>query len=117
MRKNLLAISAISLFFQANAQYLTTVSNNAKVNVRKSAYIHNGGGLKTIGSGQIENRGSINIVGQTTSKVSTLETDGSDKSYGSDNISDINIVNRINEPGNYAQWNKLNETPIYTYGQ
>ena len=117
MRKNLLAISAISLFFQANAQYLTTVSNNAKVNVRKSAYIHNGGGLKTIGSGQIENRGSINIVGQTSSKVSTLETDGSDKSYGSDNISDINIVNRINEPGNYAQWNKLNETPIYTYGQ
>lgn len=117
MRKNLLAISAISLFFQANAQYLTTVSNNAKVNVRKSAYIHNGGGLKTIGSGQIENRGSINIVGNNSSEVRTFETNGTTpKPYSS---TDINFVNKINELDNYDQWENFSadKTKHYTYGQ
>ncbi|MCU7619151.1 T9SS type A sorting domain-containing protein [Chryseobacterium sp. PBS4-4] len=76
MKKNLLAVALLVSFFQSKAQ-LTTVANAAVMTVRPGTLVYNGGGMKTVGSGRVDNYGNIMIVaGATTDKFETFQANG-----------------------------------------
>lgn len=82
MKKRLLTLGAIALTLSVNAQFITYVGNNANVYVKKNALVYNGGGVKTVGAGLVDNSGNIMVVGNATSKFVTVQADGSDKKDG-----------------------------------
>ena len=76
MKKNLLTVALLVSFFQSKAQ-LTTVADAAVMTVRPGTLVYNGGGMKTIGSGKVDNYGNFMIVGSaTTDKFETFQANG-----------------------------------------
>lgn len=76
MKKRLLTLGALALAFSASAQFVSYVGNNGAVNVKTGALVYQGGGVKTVGTGKIDNSGNIMVVGNATSKIVTLNVDG-----------------------------------------
>ncbi|NMR35810.1 T9SS type A sorting domain-containing protein [Chryseobacterium aquaticum] len=76
MKKNLLTVALLVSFFQSKAQ-LTTVAPGAVMTVRPGTLVYNGGGLKTVGDGKVDNYGNFMIVGgATTDKFETFQANG-----------------------------------------
>lgn len=73
MKKNLLAVALLVSFFQSKAQ-LTTVADAGLMTVRPGTLVYNGGGMKIVGSGKVDNYGNVMIVGTTTSPGDKFET-------------------------------------------
>lgn len=73
MKKNLLTVALLVSFFQSKAQ-LTTVAEGAVMTVRPGTLVYNGGGLKTVGDGKVDNYGNFMIVGTTTGTADKFET-------------------------------------------
>jgi len=117
MKKNLLTVGLLLLAFSAHAQVLTHVDKSGIFYVGKDALVYNGGGLQTKDNGLIENHGSIMVDGTANDEINTLDATGAKKQYVS--TSDVNFINKINETGNFAQWNDPTPgvIPSYTYGQ
>lgn len=124
MKRNLLAIGLLTLFFEANAQMtsapkvLSHIDDAGLFYVGKDALVYNGGGLQVKDSGVLENHGNIMIVATDAANdvVRTLVGTG-DKVEGA--TVGGTIVNKLNEETAYATWNSnsSSNTPVYTYGQ
>ncbi|QOR74493.1 T9SS type A sorting domain-containing protein [Cruoricaptor ignavus] len=102
MRKKILSVALVAAAFSAKAQFISYVGNNASFSIGKGALVYNGGGMKTVGSGKVVNRGNIMLVGDANSKLQTVATDGGEKTDGG------NIIMKLNDATNFAS---------STYGQ
>lgn len=86
MKKRLLTLGALALAFSASAQFVSYVGNNSTVNVKTGALVYQGGGVKTVGTGKIDNSGNIMVVGTTASKFVTLAADNATPKTDGGNI-------------------------------
>ncbi|EKB61328.1 T9SS type A sorting domain-containing protein [Bergeyella zoohelcum] len=82
MKKSLLSIGLLALSFSANAQFISYVGEGAQMYVQSGALVYNGGGMKVVGSGKVENSGNVMIVGDASSKFETVNTSGGAKTDG-----------------------------------
>lgn len=114
MKKSLLSIGLLALAINANAQFLSCVGDGAVMYISKDALVYNGGGMKIVGSGLIENHGNVMLVGGATDRFSTVTTSDIDKAEGS---AVVNFINKLNEPAAYASVNTVASPSVYTYGQ
>lgn len=73
MKKNLLAVALLVSFFQSKAQ-LTTIADAGLMTVRPGTLVYNGGGMKIVGSGKVDNYGNVMIVGATSGTPDKFET-------------------------------------------
>ncbi|RQP08323.1 MAG: T9SS C-terminal target domain-containing protein [Chryseobacterium sp.] len=102
MRKKLLAVGTLTVATVIHAQVLSSVGDGAEVYIQEGTLVYNGGGLQTVGTGKIDNRGNIMVVGTSSDVVQTRTTANSNKTDGG------NIVLRLNTPNSYSS---------STYGQ
>lgn len=120
MKKNLLTIGVLLVAYTVQAQNapLMHVDRAGVLYVGKGALVYNGGGLQTKDTGFIENHGNILVDGTASDVFRTLDNSNNPKPYSS---TDVNIINKLNEPQNYATWNEAKPVagyqPVYTYGQ
>lgn len=82
MRKKLLTLGALALAMSMDAQFLSYVGDKGQMFVKEGALVFNGGGIKTVGTGVIDNSGNVMIVGKATDKFETRTVDGARKTDG-----------------------------------
>ncbi len=82
MKKKLLTLGALAVALVANAQFISYVGDNAGVYVKTGALVYNGGGMKIVGAGVVDNSGNIMLVGDTASKFETVTAAGAAKTNG-----------------------------------
>ncbi|MDO4763742.1 MAG: T9SS type A sorting domain-containing protein [Flavobacteriaceae bacterium] len=83
MKKRLLTLGTLAISFFASAQeFLTTVKEDAEVNIMEGALVYNGGGMKIVGSGVVDNKGNVMIVGDANSKFATVTSASANKTTG-----------------------------------
>lgn len=82
MRRKLLTLGALGLALVVDAQFLTYVGDKGQVYVKQGALVYNGGGMRTVGSGLVDNSGNIMVVGGASAKFATTTTSGTDKTDG-----------------------------------
>lgn len=82
MKKNLLTLGVLALSLSANAQFISYVGNGATVNVKTGALVYQGGGMKIVGTGVVDNSGNVMLVGSDSSKYETVTTSGTPKTDG-----------------------------------
>ncbi|QCX53527.1 T9SS type A sorting domain-containing protein [Elizabethkingia sp. JS20170427COW] len=115
MKKNLFAIGLLSLSISmSQAQVLTYMGDTSLMHISKGTLYYNGGGMKTVATGKVENHGNIMIEGSNTDVFETKQTGGAiDKTDGG------NFVLKLNEPGNYADAPSPGSAipSTFTYGQ
>jgi hypothetical protein len=104
MKKNLFAVALLVSFFQSKAQ-LTTVAPGAIMTVRPGTLVYNGGGMRTVGDGRVDNYGNFMIVGATTGSGDKFETLQSTSGPVKVNGNNFNLL--------YADTSNLNSS----YGQ
>lgn len=104
MKKNLFPAALLALATTASAQIMTHVDNTATFYVGEGALVYNGGGMQTKGSGVIDVRGNVMVVGTAgADKFRTVDAANADLVTPANNI-----ILRLNDPANYA---------TSTYGQ
>lgn len=102
MRKSLFAIGLLAISYSVQAQILCHVDTNANMYVSEGTLVYSGGGVQTKGTGLLEVRGNVMVVGSGSDAFKTIDAGGADKTDGG------NIVLKLNNPGSYA---------TSTYGQ
>lgn len=96
MEKRLLTLGVLAFVFSASAQqqpvqapngeFVTQVGEKAKVYVGKSTLVFNGGGVRTLEDGLLDNYGNIMVVGNDKSKFATQNKDNTNKRTDGGNI-------------------------------
>ncbi|MEC5158008.1 T9SS type A sorting domain-containing protein [Chryseobacterium sp. MP_3.2] len=108
MIRNLLTVALLSLGVSAAAQnVISSVNSGALFYVSENTLVYNGGGLQTTGTGVLDVRGDVMVVGASGDALQTLNAAGT-----APQLSGGNIILRINNPANYAS-----TTAPSTYGQ
>lgn len=108
MKRNLLTVAALSLGISAAAQnVISSVNSGALLYVSENTLVYNGGGLQTTGTGVLDVRGDVMVVGASGDALQTLNAAGT-----APQLSGGNIILRLNNPANYAS-----TTVPSTYGQ
>ncbi|MBP2618753.1 T9SS type A sorting domain-containing protein [Chryseobacterium jejuense] len=102
MRKSLFAIGLLAISYSVQAQILCHVDTNANMYVSEGTLVYSGGGVQTKGTGLLEIRGNVMVVGSGTDAFKTIDAAGADKGDGG------NIILKLNTPASYA---------TSTYGQ
>ncbi|SHM33549.1 T9SS type A sorting domain-containing protein [Chryseobacterium contaminans] len=102
MRKSLFAIGLLAISYSVQAQILCHVDTNANMYVSEGTLVYSGGGVQTKGTGLLDVRGNVMIVGSGADAFKTIDAAGADKTDGG------NIILRLNTPNSYA---------TSTYGQ
>jgi hypothetical protein len=120
MKKNLLTLGVLAISLSFHAQnILMHVDTAAKMYVSQGTLVYNGGGLQMKGAGNVENHGNFMVVGSATDSFKTV--DGTTNLDKTEAAGGANFVNKLNQPGNFANNNTaitiLDETKKYTYGQ
>lgn len=82
MRKKLLTLGALALAMSMDAQFLSYVGDKGQVFVKEGALVFNGGGIRTVGTGVVDNSGNIMVVGGSNDKFATVTTAGANKTDG-----------------------------------
>lgn len=93
--------------FAAAQNVISSVNSGALVYVSENTLVYNGGGLQTLGTGVLDVRGNVMVVGTSGDALRTLNAAGT-----APQISGGNIILRMNNPANYAS-----TTAPSTYGQ
>lgn len=92
MRKKLLTLGALALAMSMDAQFLSYVGDKGQVFVKEGALVFNGGGIRTVGTGVVDNSGNIMVVGGSNDKFATVTTAGANKTDGG------NFILRMTDP-------------------
>lgn len=92
MRKKLLTLGALALAMSMDAQFLSYVGDKGQVFVKEGALVFNGGGIRTVGTGVVDNSGNIMVVGSSSDKFATVTTAGANKADGG------NFILRMTDP-------------------
>ncbi len=107
MKKNLLAISLLTISIPVSAQVLLNVNQDAVVYVGENTLVYSGGGVQTKGTGVVDVRGNVMLQGTATDVFKTLNAAGTaNKTDGG------NFILRLNNPANHSS-----PTNPSTYGQ
>jgi hypothetical protein len=133
MKKKLLTIGLLALAYSVQAQStVLNVGNTDKFYISKNTLVYNGGSVRFVGSGQVENHGNVMVVGTGSDTFTTVTSTGIAKTPDADPTTGIyapgatpNFINKLNEPTNFGLTNvpdfpltvTIDESQRYTYGQ
>ncbi|MEG2509883.1 MAG: hypothetical protein RSA74_10570, partial [Chryseobacterium sp.] len=85
MKKNLLTIGLLALAYSVQAQStVLNVGNTAKFYISKNTLVYNGGSVRFVGSGQVENHGNVMVVGTGSDTFTTVTSTGVAKTPDAD---------------------------------
>lgn len=102
MKKKLLVFAALYAFGLSNAQILTHIDNTSLFYIGEGALMFSGGGLQTKGTGFLDIRGNVMVVGSGNDQFSTLDNNGAKKT-----VADNNIVLRLNDRKEFNSYGQL----------
>lgn len=122
MKRNLFAISLLTISISAIAQttstpkILTHVDKDALVYLSNGALYYNGGGFQTKDTGVFENHGNVMLVASDTTNdvYRTLKADGTNKGFSDAGGVFINVLNNPTQPSYY---NSNDDGSGFSYGQ
>lgn len=121
MKRNLFAIGLLAFSLPALAQMtgtpkvLTHMDAGSKIFVSKGTLMYNGGGFQLKNNADFENHGNVMLVASDTNNDVFRTLNGTaDQTESSSNI---NFVNKLNEPTAFASANTTADGNNYTYGQ
>lgn len=87
MRRKLLPLALLAGILSISAQQpLSHVEDGATFFVADGSLVSNYGGVQTKGTGKVDIRGNVMIVGNTTDKFRTLDPSGADRTAAADNV-------------------------------
>ena len=125
MKKNLLTIGLLALSYSVQAQStVLNVGSNAKMYVSKNTLVYNGGSVRFVGNGLVENHGNVMVVGSSGDTFTTVTDAGVAKTPDTNGTTGIyaptatpNFINKLNEPTAFGAVNTTVSPSQYTYGQ